>query len=155
MAFVKDELGVPPSPMRPGKILLVEDDLGDVELTVNALENDGIKNSIVTVRDGVDALEYLHASNELPIFILMDIKMPRKGGIETLREIRSDKRLRLIPVIIFTSSRDRMDIINSYNYHANSYVVKPIDYRKFIENVADIGNFWAVFNVAPNKGGVL
>lgn len=137
-------------------ILLAEDNPNDVELTLEALAENKIANPIVVVKDGVEALEYLrregnyeHVSKGNPCMILLDIKMPRMDGIETLRAIRTDDKLKSIPTVILTSSREEKDIFNAYGLGVNAYVLKPVVFQKFIEAVKQIGSFWAVLNELP------
>lgn len=141
-------------------ILLVEDNPKDVELTLEAMAENNLANQVVVVKDGVGALEYLRRSGmyELrktgnPCLILLDIKMPRMDGIEVLRHIRSDATLKRIPVVIFTSSREEKDLINTYDLGVNAYIVKPLDFQQFIQAVKQIGSFWAVINELPPEGG--
>jgi CheY-like chemotaxis protein len=138
------------------KILLAEDNVNDAELTLTALRENNLANEVVHVRDGVEALDYLHGrgafarqGNGLPAFVLLDLKMPKVDGLEVLRQMKSDERLRLIPVIMLTSSREEGDMIQSYRLGVNSYVVKPVDFGAFIEAVRALGAFWAVVNEAP------
>ncbi len=140
-------------------ILLAEDSPNDVELTLEALAAHNLANQVTVVHDGVQVLEYLrrlgaYADREpgLPAVILMDIKMPRKDGLAVLREIRGDPALKRIPVVILTSSREQKDIVTSYEFGANAYVVKPVDFPAFIEAVREVGAFWAVVNEPPPVG---
>lgn len=136
-------------------ILLVEDSLPDAEMTIDALREGHIANSIVHVEDGVEALEYLHRKGAYserqegnPAVILLDIKMPRMDGIEVLREIRSNEATRRIPVVILSSSREERDLAASWDLGVNAYVVKPVDAMQFFEAVQTLGQFWAVMNEA-------
>ena len=140
-------------------ILLAEDNPKDIELTIEALEENNLVNQIEVVRDGVEALEYLRCEGDFinrkggnPAFILLDIKMPRMDGIELLRIIRSDPKLKMIPVVILSSSREERDLITSYNLGVNAYVVKPVNFNDFMEAVKQIGIFWAVLNELPPEG---
>jgi len=137
-------------------ILLAEDNPKDVELTLEAMAENSLANDIVVVRDGVEALEYLRCQGKYklrktgsPALILLDIKMPRMDGIEVLRNIRSDVKLKKIPVVVLTSSREENDLINTYELGVNAYVLKPVDFKQFIEAVKQIGSFWAVLNELP------
>jgi len=137
-------------------ILLAEDNSKDVELTLEAMVENKLANQIIVVRDGVEALEYLRREGKYklreagnPCVILLDIKMPRMDGIETLRNIRSDTALKRIPVVMLTSSRAETDIINTYELGVNAYVVKPVSFQQFIEVVKQIGSFWTVINELP------
>ena len=140
-------------------ILLAEDNPKDIELTIEALEENNLVNQIEVVRDGVEALEYLRCEGDFinrkggnPAFILLDIKMPRMDGIELLRIIRSDPKLKMIPVVILSSSREERDLITSYDLGVNAYVVKPVNFNDFMEAVKQIGIFWAVLNELPPEG---
>ncbi len=137
-------------------ILLAEDNPKDVELTLEAMAENNLANQVVVVHDGVEALEYLRCEGkfasrkpENPAILLLDIKMPRMGGIEVLRNIRSDQKLKRIPVIILTSSREEEDLTQSYDLGVNAYVVKPVGFQQFIDAVKQIGGFWAVLNELP------
>ncbi|KAF0234369.1 MAG: response regulator [Prolixibacteraceae bacterium] len=137
-------------------ILLVEDNPQDVELTIEALKEFNLANHIVSVGDGVEALEYLQYEGKFktrpkgnPAVILLDIKMPRMDGIETLEAIRKEEKLRTIPIVMLTSSREDPDLKRCYESGANAYVVKPVDFKEFIEAVKYIGVFWAILNEQP------
>ncbi len=137
-------------------ILLAEDSQKDVELILEALEDNNLANQVVVVHDGVEALEYLRREGKYalrktgnPIVILLDIKMPRMDGMEVLRTIRGDASLKIIPVVILTSSREEKDLFNSYDLGVNAYVVKPVDFQQFIGAIKLTGSFWAVINELP------
>ncbi|MFH0802867.1 MAG: response regulator [bacterium] len=137
-------------------ILLVEDNPKDVELIIEALGEFNLANRVVVARDGVDAMEYLRLEGKHkqrrkgnPAVVLLDIKMPRMDGIETLRAIRSDPLLKMIPVVMLTSSREEPDLERSYELGVNAYVVKPVDFNHFIEAIKEVGVFWAVINELP------
>lgn len=139
-------------------ILLVEDNPQDVELTLEALSEYKLANSVVTVGDGVQAIEYLLCEGDYknrdtgnPAVILLDIKMPRMDGIEALTIIRSNDKLRQIPVVMLTSSREDPDVKKCYSLGANAYVVKPVGFGVFMKAVKHIGIFWAVLNELPPK----
>jgi CheY-like chemotaxis protein len=139
-----------------GRILLVEDDPRDVELTMTALGEYNLVNEIVVTRDGQQALDYLHCrgefsarSNDNPAVLLLDLKLPRVDGLEVLQQIKSDERLRLIPVVVLTSSREEKDMMRSYKLGVNAYVVKPVDFHQFVNAVKELGIFWAVINEPP------
>lgn len=145
--------------LRP--ILLVEDNPKDIELTLEALAEHNLANHVITVKDGVEAMEYLRYEGQYktrrrghPAVILLDIKMPRMDGMEVLRAIRSDEKLRTIPVVILTSSREEPDLKKCYELGANAYVVKPVDFKAFIDAVKEIGVFWALMNELPPDVGV-
>lgn len=138
------------------RILLVEDNLKDIELTLSALEEHNLANEVVVARDGVEALDYLHARGKfaehtygIPVVILLDIKMPKLNGIEVLRSIKSSPEHRNIPVVMLTSSREEPDLKECYNLGVNAYVVKPVDFSQFIDAVRQVGAFWAVLNEPP------
>jgi CheY-like chemotaxis protein len=138
------------------RILLVEDNLKDVELTLAALEQNHLANEVIVARDGVEALDYLHArgsfagrTNGLPAVVLLDIKMPKLNGIEVLRLIKSTPRFKGIPVVMLTSSREEPDLKECYALGVNAYVVKPVDFTQFMDAVRQVGAFWAVLNELP------
>jgi CheY-like chemotaxis protein len=139
----------------PG-ILLAEDNPNDVELTIEALDQHNLANRVTVAHDGVEAMQYLRCEGAFkdrepgdPAVVLLDIKMPRKDGLEVLREIRSDPALKKVPVVILTSSREEQDLITSYDLGVNAYVVKPVDFPHFIDAVKQLGVFWAVINERP------
>lgn len=138
-------------------ILLAEDDPKDVELILEAMAENNLANQVVVVKDGVEALDYLRCEGnfasrkpENPVVVLLDIKMPRMSGIEALRNIREDAKLKKIPVIILTSSREESDLNQAYDLGVNAYVVKPVGFQQFIDAVKQIGGFWAVLNELPD-----
>jgi CheY-like chemotaxis protein len=137
-------------------ILFAEDNPRDVELTLEALGDHNLANNVVVVRDGVETMEYLRCEGKYkqrkpgnPAVLLLDIKMPRMDGIEVLRAIRSDNEFKMLPVVMLTSSREEQDLIKSYELGVNAYVVKPVDFKEFIEAVKQVGVFWAVINEVP------
>jgi len=139
-------------------ILLADDNLNDVELTLLALADKGLANRVVVVSDGVEVLEYLRCqgkfkerTNGLPAVILLDVKMPRMDGIEVLEQIRMDPEFKLIPVVMLSSSCEDLDLQKSYSLGVNGYVVKPVEIQNFIEAIAHIGMFWALINELPPK----
>lgn len=138
------------------KILFIDDSEHDVELTLAALEEYNLANEILVLHDGEEALNFLFRREEFanidapnPVLILLDIQMPKVNGIEVLRAIKSSERLRTIPVVMLTSSREEQDLIESYQLGVNAYVVKPVDFSKFVTVVKQIGQFWAVINEPP------
>ena len=140
------------------EVLLVEDSDADAEMTLRTLRRRGIANRIERVHDGVDALDYLrlqgsHAARTsgLPRLVLLDLKMPRMDGLQVLREMKSDARLRKIPVVMMTSSREEGDLLESYELGVNSYVVKPVDFGAFAETIAQVGRYWMIANQAPGE----
>ncbi len=143
------------------KILLVEDNPKDVELTLTALSEYNLINRVVVLNDGAEILEYLNYEGEfknrkpdLPAVILLDIKMPRVDGIEVLQAIRSNPALKTIPVVMLTSSREEPDLKRCYELGVNAYIVKPVNFRDFLDAVKHIGIFWAVLNELPPDGGL-
>jgi CheY-like chemotaxis protein len=143
-----------------GRILIVEDDPNDVELTLMALTDYNLANEVAVARDGEQALDYLYCrgsfsgrSNGNPAVMLLDLKLPKIGGLEILRQIKSDERLKSIPVVVLTSSHEEKDVMRSYSLGVNAYVVKPVDFHEFVNAVKELGVFWAVVNVPP-PGGV-
>jgi two-component system, response regulator len=138
-------------------ILLVEDNQDDVVLTERAFKKANILNELVVVSDGVEALDYLFGTGAysgrdtgaLPQVVLLDIKLPRMDGFETLRRIRQDSRTRLLPVVILTSSKEELDIINSYSEGCNSYIRKPVDFERFTDAVRQLGIYWLLLNENP------
>ncbi|HCE58583.1 MAG TPA: two-component system response regulator [Prolixibacteraceae bacterium] len=140
------------------KILLVEDNPNDIELTLEALAEHNLANRVVVLNDGVQALEYLYCDGpyenrekENPAVILMDIKMPRMDGIEVLGKIKNDPELKSIPVVMLTSSREEPDLKRCYDLGVNAYVVKPVNFKDFFDAVKQLGIFWAVVNELPKK----
>ena len=141
---------------RLGRILMVEDDPKDVELTMTALEDYNLANEVVVVRDGEEALNYLHCRNEYedrpssnPAVIMLDLKLPKVDGLEVLRQVKSNDALKLIPVVVLTSSHEEKDLIASYKLGVNAYVVKPVDFHQFVHAIKELGVFWAVINAPP------
>ena len=138
------------------RILLAEDNDRDLELTLSALEEHKLVNEVVVVRDGAEALDYLFHrgkyadnSNGLPVVVLLDLKMPKVDGLEVLRHMREDPGLKMVPVVMVTSSREEQDLVRSYQLGVNAYVVKPVDFSKFVESIKQIGFFWAIINEPP------
>ena len=138
-------------------ILLVEDNPDDVALTLRALKKNNIANEVIVARDGEEALEYLTATGkyagrsvtDLPQIVLLDLKLPKVGGLEVLRAMRADPHTRLLPVVVLTSSSEEGDVIASYDLGANSYIRKPVDFNQFLEAVRQLGMYWLVLNQAP------
>jgi len=137
-------------------ILLVEDNPQDVELTIEALKANNLANHVVAVSDGVEAMEYLNYEGRFknrkkgnPTVMLLDIKMPRMDGIEVLEAIRSNEKLKALPVVMLTSSREEPDLKKCYALGVNAYVVKPVDFKDFMDAVKQIGIFWAMLNEQP------
>jgi two-component system response regulator len=142
----------------PSKIiLLVEDNPKDVLLTERAFKQSKIANELLVVRDGAEALEYLHGpgagtlARPAPALVLLDLKLPKVDGLEVLSRIRADERTRLLPVVILTSSSEEQDILRGYGNGANSYIRKPVDFTQFIEAVNNLGLYWLVLNEPPPR----
>ena len=139
-----------------GRILMVEDDPKDVELTLTALEEYNLANEVVVTRDGEEALDYLHCRGEYktrssgnPAVMLLDLKLPKVDGLEVLQQIKSDGELRMIPVVVLTSSKEEKDMVASYKLGVNAYVVKPVDFHEFVNAIRELGVFWAIINEPP------
>ena len=141
-------------------ILLVEDDPRDVELTLAALEEHHLANKVAVVRDGEKALDYLYRRGEFktraggnPILVLLDLKMPKVNGLEVLKIIKADEQLKIIPVVVLTSSRETPDVVGCYQHGVNAYVVKPVDFAEFMKAVKQFGIFWVAVNEPPPHTG--
>jgi CheY-like chemotaxis protein len=139
-----------------GRILMVEDDPQDVELTLTALADYNLANEVVVTGDGEEALDYLYCrgnfkarTSENPAVLLLDLKLPKVDGLEVLQQIKSDEKLRMIPVVVLTSSREERDMVASYKLGVNAYVVKPVDFHEFVNAIKELGVFWAVINEPP------
>jgi two-component system response regulator len=139
-------------------ILLVEDNARDEALTLRALKKSNLVNTVVVVRDGVEALDYLFGTGSyagrdldmMPQLIMLDLKLPKVNGLQVLERIRHDERTRRLPVVVFTSSNEEEDLVNSYNLGANSYVRKPVDFEQFLEATKQLGLYWLVLNQIPS-----
>ena len=138
------------------RILLVEDDPKDVELTLTGLAEYNLANEVVVVGDGEEALDYLHRRgkyqtrhNGNPAVMLLDLKLPKLNGFEVLQQVRADENLKLIPVVVLTSSGEERDLVRSYKLGVNAYVTKPVDFHEFVNAVKELGVFWAVINEPP------
>ena len=134
----------------------MEDDTRDVELTMTALEEYNLSNEVVVASDGEEALDYLYyrgkyqrRSGENPAVMLLDLKLPKVNGLEVLEAIRADDTLKLIPVVVLTSSREEQDMVKSYKLGVNAYVVKPVDFHEFVNAIKELGVFWAIINEPP------
>ena len=141
-----------------GRILMVEDDSKDVELTLTALEEYNLANEVLVTRDGEEALDYLNCrgkfsmrTRENPAVILLDLKLPKVDGLEVLKQVKADENLRYIPVVVLTSSHEEKDLVTSYKLGVNAYVVKPVDFHQFVNAIKELGAFWAVINVPPTE----
>jgi two-component system response regulator len=142
--------------INPMEILLVEDNPADVELTLRALKKHNLANQVKVVSDGAQALDYLFGSgvytgqiHQPPKVVFLDLKLPKVDGREVLRRMKADAKTRMIPVVVLTSSQEERDIAESYKLGANSYVVKPLDFDKFVEAVAELGLYWVLLNQPP------
>jgi DNA-binding response OmpR family regulator len=139
-----------------GRILMVEDDPKDVELSLTALEEYNLANEVVVARDGEEALDYLYKRGKFaerpngnPAVLLLDLKLPKVNGLEVLQKIRSDEKLMMIPVVVLTSSHEEKDMVASYKLGVNAYVVKPVDFHEFVNAIRELGVFWAIINQPP------
>jgi CheY-like chemotaxis protein len=135
---------------------MVEDDPKDVELTLSALEEYNLANEVSVARDGAIALDYLYCRGEYktrssgnPAVILLDLKLPKVDGLEVLKQLKSDAELRMIPVVVLTSSKEEKDMVASYRLGVNAYVVKPVDFHQFVNAIKELGVFWAIINEPP------
>ena len=143
--------------MASKSILLVEDNLDDVDLTLHALKKNNIKNEIIVAYDGAEALDYLFGTGKysgrdlslMPTIILLDIKLPKVDGLEVLRRIRANELTKFLPVVILTSSKEEQDILKGYSLGVNSYVRKPVDFNQFAEAVSHLGLYWLLLNETP------
>jgi CheY-like chemotaxis protein len=138
------------------KILLVEDNPNDAELTLEAMKSKNLANQIIWLKDGQEALDFLYCQGAYsgrapinPVLILLDIKLPRVDGFQVLKQIKSDPKLRAIPVVILTSSREESDLLKGYDHGVNAFVVKPVDFEDFMHCVSSLGAFWALLNEVP------
>ena len=146
--------------LREVEILLVEDDPADAEMTLRALRRNNLANKVLWVKDGQEALDYIHGSGAyagrdpaLPRLVMLDLKMPKVGGIEVLRALKAHEPTRSVPVVVMTSSSEEQDVVASYQLGVNSYIVKPVQFETFLETVAKIGLYWVLTNRLPNEGG--
>ena len=141
------------------EILLVEDNPSDAELTLRALKKNHLANTLVHVKDGAEALAFIFGTgpyadrnlNNGPRVILLDLKLPKIDGLEVLRRVKADERTKMIPVVVLTSSKEEGDIVESYKLGANSYIVKPVDFEKFIRSVSELGLYWLLLNQQPKR----
>jgi DNA-binding response OmpR family regulator len=139
-----------------GRILLVEDDPKDTELTMTALEEYNLSNEVVVASDGEEALDYLYhrgkyqlRSGDNPAVMLLDLKLPKIDGFEVLQRVKADDNLKMIPIVVLTSSREERDMVASYKLGVNAYVVKPVDFHEFVNAIKELGVFWAIINEPP------
>ena len=143
--------------LNPIEILLVEDNPADVELTLRALKKHNLTNQVQVIKDGAQALDYLFGSGVFigqkkpppPKVVFLDLKLPKVDGREVLRRMKADPKTKLIPVVVLTSSKEEIDILESYKLGVNSYVVKPLDFDRFVEAVSELGLYWVLLNQAP------
>lgn len=140
------------------EILLVEDNPTDAELTMRALRKKNLANNLVWVTDGAEALNFIHCKdryegrrNGTPRLVLLDLKLPKVGGIEVLRDLKSNAKTRAVPVVVLTSSQEERDIVESYQLGVNSYIVKPVDFGKFLDMVSEVGLYWSLMNQVPRE----
>lgn len=139
------------------EILLVEDNLRDVELTLHALQEHHLTNSITVIRDGAEALDFMFGTGQYagrnvshrPKVILLDLKLPKVDGHEVLRQLKADERSQMVPVVVLTSSKEERDIVESYKLGVNSYIVKPVDFEQFSESMRQLGMYWMLLNQPP------
>ena len=140
------------------RILLVDDSSRDIELALDALAQYNLANEVITLRDGVEALDYLYRrgqfanrSNDQPAVVLLDLKLPKINGMEVLRNIRQNEVTRIVPVVILTSSAEQKDVVEGYQLGANSYIRKPVDFEQFVEAVKLLGLYWTLWNERPSS----
>ena len=146
------------SELEPVEILLVEDSYTDAEMTIRALKTQGLANHVVWVKDGAEALDFLfrqgvyaERANRQPKLVLLDLKMPKVDGIEVLRKVKQDEQTSHIPVVMLTSSAEESDLLRSYELGVNSYLVKPVEFDRFVEEVSKAGCYWAIMNRLPGR----
>jgi CheY-like chemotaxis protein len=142
------------------RILLVEDDPRDVKLTLAALAEHNLANEVLVVHDGAEALDYLYRRGKFktrasghPVVVMLDFKMPKVNGLEVLKTIKADEDLKVIPVVMLSSSRETLDLVECYKHGVNAYVVKPVDFAEFMKAVTHLGIFWAAINEPPPQTG--
>jgi CheY-like chemotaxis protein len=138
------------------RILLVEDNVNDIEMTLAALEENHLANEVIVVRDGEEALDYIYRRGVFklraegnPAVVLLDLKLPKVDGLEVLEKLKTDPALKALPIVMLTSSREEKDLVKSYNLGVNAYVVKPVDFHEFVNALKELGLFWAVINQPP------
>lgn len=143
--------------MKEKVILIVEDNPDDVDLTIRAFRKNNISNEVIVAKDGVEALDYLHGrgsytgrdEKNLPVVILLDLKLPKVNGLEVLRNIRQDEFMKVVPVVILTSSAEEQDVMEGYKLGANSYVRKPVEFEQFVDAIRVLGLYWLLLNEPP------
>jgi CheY-like chemotaxis protein len=138
------------------RILLVEDNVNDIEMTLAALEENHLANEVIVVRDGEEALDYIYRRGSYklraegnPAVVLLDLKLPKVDGLEVLKKLKSDPEFKALPVVMLTSSREERDLVKSYSLGVNAYVIKPMDFHEFVNALKELGLFWAVINQPP------
>ena len=144
------------------EILLVEDNPNDVELTLRALKKNNLANKVHVVTDGAEALDFVFAKNkyskrnieDAPKVILLDLKLPKIDGLEVLKKVKSDEKTKTIPVVVLTSSKEESDIIASYQFGVNSYIVKPVNFDQFVKAVSEMGLYWLLLNEGPKPDSI-
>jgi two-component system response regulator len=145
--------------MDKGAILLVEDNPDDVDLTLRAFKRSNISNPVVVAKNGVEALDFFRGTGlyagrnvkDLPVVVMLDLKLPKISGLEVLKSIRQDERTSLVPVVVLTSSSEQKDLVESYKLGANSYIRKPVDFEQFVEAVKLLGLYWTLWNETPSS----
>jgi CheY-like chemotaxis protein len=144
--------------MTPKQILLVDDSPSDTELAIDALRQYHLGNEVISLRDGAEALDYLYRTGKFagratadPAIILLDLKMPKVDGLEVLRRIKGDPKMKIIPIVMMTSSREESDLVQSYQLGVNGYIVKPLNFHEFVEAIRVLGAFWVVLNEQPKS----
>ena len=145
--------------MKQGAIVIVEDNPDDEALMLRAFKQHKLTNEIVVLRDGVEAIEYLlgmgayagRDTTQMPQVVLLDLKLPKLNGLDVLKRLRADPRTKIVPIVVLTTSKEEGDMVASYNLGANSYVVKPVDFTKFVESVKQLGLYWLLLNQTPER----
>lgn len=142
---------------KPVEILLIEDNPADVKLTLRGLKKNNLANKVHVIKDGADAMDFIFAQGkykersiaDTPKLILLDLKLPKVHGLDILRAIKSNETTRVIPVVVLTSSKEEKDVVESYRLGVNSFIMKPVDFDKFVESIEEIGLYWVLLNQPP------